>query len=319
LWFRIEASTAGRRSIAGAGTGTSNGWQVLLETPSAGPGSIVFAGASLSITGKTLVLPHRWHQLTVTHDGHEGFLYLDSALLARGPVDAVQTEGPIYFGGGIAGHDSFLGTIDEVRTFAQCLNEEEISITGYWRLNEDRGGLALDSGIQGRHAGITDVAAWTGGRDGSGIHLGSGRMVIPNDEFTVLPASGGSFSLSMWLRPNALSVDRRELIRCGYATNGWELGIRTEPGGESWVDFCSTNHGGTLALSAPVSLAIGVWTKLDVTYNGGIGTLYANGRALGTGSGGIRGTRSPLIVGAAPGSVVSSQRCRNSHHCRVAS
>ncbi len=304
LWFNIEGSTVGRRTITGAGT-ASNGWHVFVEAPGPGPSSLVFAGAnpetSLSITGMTLLLPGQWHQLTITYDGHEGFLYLDAALLAQGRIAIGQTEGPIYFGGGVENWASFLGTIDEVRTFAHCLSEEEVSLAGYWRLNENTGGLAADSSILGQHAGVTEANAWTSGREGSGVDLSCGQIVIRNDDFAVLPPSGGAFSISMWLQPNSLSPETRELMGSGDAAAGWQLRVRTEPGGDTWVDFCSTNHGGTLALSAPFALPNGAWTKLDVTYNGGVGTLYANGRELQSASGAIRGTTASVIVGAASG------------------
>ena len=55
------------------------------------------------------------------------------------------------------------------------------------------------------------------------------------------------------------------------------------------LHFSSTNHGGTLDLSAPLLLSAGTWTKLDLTYNGGIATASVDGRQVKAGAGAIRG------------------------------
>src|SRR5688572_10017233 len=95
---------------------------------------------------------------------------------------------------------------------------------------------------------------------------------------------------------------RHGLMSCTEGTNsGWRLVSDTEASGKAWLSFESTNSGGTLDLRAPVPLTNGVWTKLDVTFNGGISTAYANGRKVGSRYGAIRGSRSSLMLGAVSG------------------
>jgi hypothetical protein len=71
--------------------------------------------------------------------------------------------------------------------------------------------------------------------------------------------------------------------------------------GQSQLHWCSTNSGGTLDLVAGAQLNEAQWNKLDLTYNGGIATLYLNGRQLSSASGGLRGPTAPLVLGMAAG------------------
>jgi hypothetical protein len=304
LWFCPDALTIGWRALVGNDANGSSGWHVALHTSGPGTNYLVFAGtgaaSSLSVTGRTLLLPGQWHQLTITHNGTEGSIYLDSALLGRGIGNVLTHAGPLYFGGGAGNYDSFWGRIDDVRTYTNALTHEQISLTGHWRFDENAGAFAKDSSIQGHHASLLDPAAWVPGRDGSGIGLSMSEVTIRNEDYVVLPATGGSFSLSFWLRPSGLPLGRSGLMSCGTTNDGWQMAVEVEGLGKTWLHFASTNSGGTLALRASLPLTNGVWTKVDATYNGGIATVYANARKVETQSGAIRGSRAPLMVGVAP-------------------
>ncbi len=302
FWFNPEALTTGWRGLAGTDTTGANGWRVALNTSGVGTNELVFAGGGLSVTGRSLLLPGQWRRLTVTHDGAEGNLYLDGALLARGAGALPAQNGPIYFGGGVGGLNSFLGRLDDIRTYTNCLAPEQVALNGHWRFAEGCGDLAADSSVNGRHGSVTEATAWAPGREGSGIDLSDGPVVIGNDQYAVLPPSGGSFSISFWLRPEGLPDGRSGLMSCGAgASNGWQLAIDVEEGGPTRLELESTNWGGTLDLQTPVPILEGVWTKLDLTYNGGIATVYADGRKVHAASGAIRGSQAPLVVGSVPG------------------
>ena len=304
LWFSPDA-LAGRQLLMGSDAGGMNRWHVTLDTPALGTNYLVFSGAgassSMSVTGRTFLLPGQWHELTITYDGNEGKLYLDSRLLGRAAGSLRMHEGPIYFGGGIANYNGFLGRIDDIRTYTNCLTHEEISLTGHWGFDEDTGAFVTDSSIRGHHGTMTDAMGWAPGHNGSGLELNLAQAVMRNDQYTLLPGSGGSFSVSFWLRPDALANGRSGLMSCGNGTNdGWQLAIDVTEAGQTMVHLASTNCGGTLDLKAPVPLTNGVWTRLDTTYNGGIATLYADGRKVQARNGTIRGTRAPLVVGVVP-------------------
>jgi len=302
FWFNPEALTTGWRGLAGTDSTGANGWRVALNTSGVGTNDLVFAGGGLSVTGRSLLLPGQWRRVAVTHDGAEGSLYLDGARLARGAGALPAQAGPIYFGGGVGGLNSFLGRLDDIRTYTNCLSPEQVALTGHWRFDEGCGDLAADSSVNGRHGSVTDPRAWAPGREGSGIDLSYGPVVIGNDQYAVLPLSGGSFGLSFWLRPEGLPAGRGGLMSCGTrASNGWQMAITVEEPGLARLELESTNWGGTLLLQAPVPILEGVWTKLELSYNGGIATVYADGRKVQAASGAIRGSQAPLAVGSAPG------------------
>jgi predicted ThiF/HesA family dinucleotide-utilizing enzyme len=306
LWFCPDALTAGWRGILGDAGGESNGWRVALHTPGPGTNHLIFTGGSepgsLSVTGRTLLLPGQWHQLTVTHDGAEGSLYLDSALLARGAGPIRLREAPIYFGGGVGGYDSFLGRIDDLRAYTNCLSPEQVALRGHWRFNENLGSFLADASVHEHHASATDPAARAPGHEGAGLELGCSTAIIPNEQLTVLPPSGRPFSVSFWLRPEAMPVGSAGLMHCeSGAGTGWRLAVEMEDSGQAGLHFTSTKSGGTLELRAPVPLSPGVWTKLDLTFSGGIASAYANGRKVSAASGAIRASPSPLVLGTAPG------------------
>src|SRR5439155_4314816 len=130
----------------------SNGWHLALHSSGPGTNEFVFASSgpgSLSVTGRKLLLPGQWYQLTATYDGSEGIIYVNSELLARGTGTLLANDQPIYFGGGVAAYDSFLGRIDAMRTYTNALTQEMISLSGQWHFNENGGTFVTDSGVAG--------------------------------------------------------------------------------------------------------------------------------------------------------------------------
>jgi Concanavalin A-like lectin/glucanases superfamily len=299
LWFNPESVTPGWRGLAGNDTTGTNGWQLALHSPGPGTNHFIFSGKGpgnwLSVTGQSLLLPGQWHQLTVTHDGITGSIYLDGALLAQGVGGIPIHDGPVSFGGGVGSYDSFLGRMDNIRTYTNCLTTEQVSLVGEWNFNEGSGVLCADRSVEGHHGILNQSTAWVPGWEDSGLDLKVSQLILRNDDRTLLPPSGGSFSLSFWLRPGALA-GTNGLMSCG----GWQLTTETTGSNEARLRWCSTNLGGTLDLIAPASFTDGTWTKLDLTYNGGIASIYVNGRKAKSDSGGIRGSAAPLVVGAAP-------------------
>jgi hypothetical protein len=305
MWFNPDAVTVGTCGLIGNDASGSDGWHVALHTPYPGTNYLIFAAtgvnASLSVTGRTLLLPRQWHELTATYDGTQGCLYVDGALMGCGPGALMTHDGAIYLGGRVGGYESFLGSIDNLRTYTNALTEEQVSLSGYWRFDENADSFVSDAGVAGNHGRTLDAAVWAIGKSGLGIELDKGQVIIPNYDFNVLPPTGAPFSLSFWLRPQSWSTERRRVMACAEAGKGWEIAIERELSGRTWFCFDSTNTGGTLNLRAPVALTSEVWTKINLTYNGGTAVLYVDGLKVGEDSGGIQGTRSPLIIGEAQG------------------
>ncbi len=306
VWLSPDGWKPGWQGLIGNNASGTHGWHVALHTPGLGTNFLVFGAVGptgvSNLTGRALLLPGQWRQLTVAHDGVATSLYLDSVLIARGGGPFVAHDGPIMFGGGMGGFDSFEGRMDDVRAYTNCLTREQISMVGHWRMDEGAGSFTADSSIQGHHARLTNAAAWGAGRNGLGLQCASNEMVIQNEDHAILPASGGSFSISWWMRPHTLPAGRSGLMSCGTInSNGWQLIVQSEASDEARLHFCSTNRGGTLDLSALVGLTNDMWTKVDLTFNGGVATAYVNGRQVQSASGAIQGSREPLVVGAVAG------------------
>jgi hypothetical protein len=298
LWFSPDALTGGWQGLIGMANG---GWSLALHTPGPGTNCLVFASSTLNVPGQTLLLPGQWYELTITHDGTVGSVYLDGNLLRREAGALSTDEGPICIGGGIRGYNSFLGRIDEVRTYRKALSSEEISLTGHWPFDENAGLVAFDSSINAHHSRAS-AALWAPGKIGNAALVSSNEVVIDNEHFTVLPPSGRPFSLSLWIHPYSLPIGRSGLMSAGDGTNSyWELAIEVGSTGETAISFKSAAGIGTLDMRAVAELSADIWTKLDITYNGGIATLYVNGRKIHHDSGALQASRVPLRIGHVPG------------------
>lgn len=309
FWCNPEALPPGRQALAGTDVGGTNGWRLLLSTPGPGTNEWILAGggagSSLSVTGRSLLLPGQWRHLTATYGGGLGRLYLDGALLAEGTGVLGGSSGPFYLGGGLPGLNGFLGGIDDLRIHTNSLSAELVSLAGHWRLDEAAGTQAGDSGLWGQHGRLSAGAAWVGGRVGTGLLLGPGLLTVSNQDRTVLPPDGGPFSVSFYCSPRVWPDGVSGLMSCGVAgSNGWHLAVEKGSNG-TWLEWSSTNRAGTLLLRVPVAMGLSNWTKLDLTFNGGMATAYADGRKLGFAFGAIRSTRAPLVAGVVPGLAVA--------------
>lgn len=296
LCFNLAESYSDWSSIIG---NEVDGWHVALYTPSVGTNYIVFAGSGLEVRGRALLLPGQWYELTVTYDGNEGRVYLDGNLLGQGSGNLITHDGPIYLGGRIGNFSGFAGRLDELRTYTEALSAEQLSLCGHWSFDENAGGLALDRSIHGHHGRLSNDTWQAQGKTGSAIRTFSNVVTIANDYLTVLPRTAGPFSVSFWMQPHSPPAGHSSLMSCRDGTNGgWDLTLQTDT-----ICFESTNAGGTLSLRAPANLIANTWTKVDLTYNGGIATLYLNGRKVHQESGAIVGSRAPLVVGNFNGAI----------------
>jgi len=128
LWFNPGALTIGSQQILGNDANGSNGWHVSLNSVGPGTNYVVLTntmnGSSLSATGRTLLLPGQWHQLTLTCESNQASLYLDTSLLAQTAATLINEQEPLYFGAvpGISG--GFFGRIDEIRIYTNALTTD---------------------------------------------------------------------------------------------------------------------------------------------------------------------------------------------------
>jgi hypothetical protein len=305
-WLRPDGLPAGTFLLIGENASGAAGWQLVLRNTGIGTNELILSGASapnsLVVTGRTLLLPGQWRQLALTYDGAEAVIYLDAVPLGRGRGRLVSHDGPFFCGGGLAGANSFAGSLDEIRVRPSGLTADEVALRGRWTFDESAGAALIDSGPEGQAALLSDPSARVSGRRGSGVDLTRGQVVVPNSALTVLPASGGAFSVSLWFLPTGPFPPLAGLLRAGDdSSGGWRLDAETDGSGATQLRWDSTARGGTLSLAAPLVVTNGSWTKLDLTYNGGVATIYVNARAVASASGAIRAGRGPVTLGGGGG------------------
>ncbi len=306
LWFSLEAPIPPWQPLMGTDIGGADGWHVGIDSPAPGTNYVVWRGtgtnSSLNLDGQSLLLPGRWHQLHLSYSSNQAAIYVDSQLIAQGGGSLFNSQALLFFGAGGPDRTTFLGRIDELRIYTNALTQEEVSVTGEWHFDENTGALASDSSILGHPAAVVSPMMWATGKTNSGIDLTAGQITSPNEDYSVLPPGGAPFSLSLWMLPRALAAGRSGLMYCADATGcGWQMTVDLEALQQPCLEVTSTNLGGTLALRAPVDLTNNVWTKLDLTYDGGQASVFVNGRKVQTDLGAIRSTPGPLILGAVPG------------------
>ncbi|HKQ39996.1 MAG TPA: LamG-like jellyroll fold domain-containing protein [Verrucomicrobiae bacterium] len=298
IWFSPDSVPIGTQGLIGNGP---SGWNVVLQNASPGTNNIILSSSGVSVSARTLLVPGEWHELTITYDSTYAAIYLDGNLLARAAGAIITDQQPIYFGGGIGGRNSFLGRIDEVRTYTNALTAEQLALTGYWPLDETAGTALHDSSIYSHHGRVAGILSSTG-KVANALQLTTNMINIPNDDFMVVPPSGNPFSVSFWIQPRSLPVGRIGLISSGTDTNSnWDLAIEVASNGETALALKSTRGNGTLNMRALCNLATSLWSKVDVTYNGAVATLYLNGRKLHHDSGLIQSARASIRVGYVPG------------------
>jgi len=262
LWINPEASTNGRAALVGNDRFGTNGWQLDVASPGPGTNWLIFNAAgvpgSLSVTGRTLLLPGRWRHVIVTHDGAVGSIYLDNVLLAQGTGALANHSGRFLLGGGLFGSASFAGRLDELRTYTNALTASEIALNGAWEFDEPGGTLLSDLSPQGRQTTLVDESLRVSGHRGSGLALGGVTQWLSNDDYGLLPPSGEPFGVSFWIRPDALEqTGERAILSCGALDRGgWELACARPPGGPAEVRWSATRFGGTLELVAPVPFTV---------------------------------------------------------------
>lgn len=303
LWFNAEALDDTPRLLLGMDGADEESWHLSLRSPGPAASELVLAVHGQTnywpLTGETpLLLPGQWHQLTLVADGATTCAYVDAARVGCATTAIHATAGSLWLGGGMAGRASFHGRLDELRLYTAALTAEQVALTGEWRFDEGEGDVAEDTSLLGHPATGVSANAWANGKHNGALHLAAGPVRISNAHAEVIPAGGAPFSLSCWVRPRAHTPGRARLLGCaGDPLGGWELAIETTDLAGTWLRWIATN-GGTLDLAAPLPLPLESWTKLDVTYDGGIASLYANGVFVAAQPGAIRGSHAPLMLGA---------------------
>ena len=146
------------------------------------------------------------------------------------------------------------------------------------RFDEYSGTTALDSSYHAWNGSLINGPLWTTGRSGNAVSLDG-----TNDHVT-LPAGVVSgltdFTISAWVKLDAISTWSR-VFDFGSGTNNYMFLTPSAPGGNPRFAIRTPSVGEQI-IDGSAPLSTGNWIHLAVTLSGTIGTLYVNGKAVGT-------------------------------------
>jgi hypothetical protein len=182
------------------------------------------------------------------------------------------------------------GDVDEAQVYDRVLLGGEIQqvprLDGHWKLDETSGTTAADA--LGKHP-----ATWssTGVTRITGV---SGNAVDVNGSAGALTSSGaavrtdGSFTVTAWVRPDALGKNGIAVSQLGSAVGGFNLGYSWDDDYAAylWSVRTSATDASGSALREAVDLfdtpTVGVWTHLAVVYDAQSHKLrlYVDGQAV---------------------------------------
>ncbi|HEX6684811.1 MAG TPA: LamG-like jellyroll fold domain-containing protein [Candidatus Limnocylindrales bacterium] len=220
---------------------------------------------------------------------------------ASGSWQVGRTDGGTYFGGVVDEVRAYQRMLPEVEArhlfiacwsgscpqvpvaadpVKECVNKTAPMCVGEWRFDEGTGATAADTSEQENTATLSGSAAWTsaGYNTSTGITLDGTTGYATTARPAVLTEQ--SYSLSVWVKPDALTHDMRIMNQAG--TDASALVLSYTHGDGRWR-FSTTSHDGTTftwhVASANVAAKAGVWTHLVAVYDSNARQLrlYVNG------------------------------------------
>jgi hypothetical protein len=110
-------------------------------------------------------------------------------------------------------------------------------------------------------------------------------------------STNGTFSISLWIKPDTLASGWRRgiIMQETYLTSGFRFGFSNGGAPVFWTE----QSGGNLSLTSSQSLSLNQWNHLTVVYNNQQGNIYLNGIQVGSSTGTyIAGSNIAYIAGA---------------------
>jgi hypothetical protein len=152
----------------------------------------------------------------------------------------------------------------------------------YLAFDDGSGTGATDSSGSAHGGTLVNGATWAPGKKGSAVSLDgtNGYVTLPAD----LMADVGDFTIATWVYWNAARTSERVF---DFGANIDHYMMLSARGTTGVVRFAITVNGaaGEQTIDGTAALTTNQWVHVAVTLSGGIGTLYVNGRAVGTNPG----------------------------------
>ncbi|MDD5627056.1 MAG: LamG domain-containing protein [Patescibacteria group bacterium] len=244
---------------------------------------------------------NKWHHYVAMFDGDWLYLYLDGTLVASKDTALTNirdSANPFQIGVGGNGY-YFNGSIDDVRIYNYARTQKQIiedmnadhpavgspvgSYAGYWNFDEGQGDTAYDKSINknngdlaGACPGAATCPTWTtAGKFGKALSFDGGDYLTVADSAIF---NTESFAVCAWVRPASFSNYQSILAKQRAGDTFEQFGLLVYSSGAVALQL---GNGGTGALG---SLTLNTWAHICGSTDGTTGTLYINGRALGTGT-----------------------------------
>jgi hypothetical protein len=291
FWFNPTQLGNGWTGLMCNETYATNGFRLGINNVG-GNGYVQFwttqSGGTILITNSQPVQIGSWNQITIVYTGDKGktvFLCVNGNM-ARGTGSLVGNNNNVSVGGGIGAVNNAVGTLSDLRIYNHVPPMDQIQPSASYALEDGpTATVAADSSGYRNNATLLAPEA-AGGYPAGGALVSDGvseAMSIPNSTNQVLPATGGPFTISLWFNPAQLGNGLTGLM-CNetYLTSGFRLGINNADG-NGYVQFWTTQSGGSIFITNSQPVQIGSWNHVVVTYSGASGaptnqaTVYLNG------------------------------------------
>lgn len=249
-----------------------------------------------------------WHHvaLNVDQSSLKVNFYVDGSLLSTQTLNGtyggntnqyLAKLGNSYVPGAVT---QFKGSIDEARIYNKSLSASEISqlytwappAVGHWKLDDNAGTSAIDSGSSGSNGTLTNGPNWNEGKIGQGVIFDGAddSVVLPNS--TALQSNQGT--MSAW-------------IKTGNAGSGYR-GIFVKP--QAYGVYLQNNvlgvydFGGATWRNSGITLNDNTWHHISVSFVSGVtnGTsFYVDGVLKGVTTLTISNQTNPPAIGYGSG------------------
>jgi predicted NUDIX family phosphoesterase len=255
--------------------------QTIIDGLSIAPGGSIKADfdGTVHITSGCIVKPGEWNHIVYTSNGYESYIYVNGEIQVPG-IGSVIVDAD-FIGNDLLNATPFDGVIDEISIFRRVLAENEVianyqnmlNLRAEWLLDENVGTLAEDSS-QNTNTGTINGATWTIGKAGYALYFDGidDDVVIPDAPNLDI---NGAITVEAWINPDNVSGFKSIISRSEYDHRLLLSGANV------YAEF-----GGSAQATTSSPITAGEWNYIVYTSDGTTSTIYVNGVAESTGTGG---------------------------------